>query len=597
MPAYDLKTLKLPRVGGRSARALAATLERSGIGPLIIARLMRDTGVEEFRARQFTEAPTFTPRWPGGGEQAAAGEAARGADELRGLRALAELPYTTAREFAEAYRAGTVSPITVAEAVLFAIEASDSASPPLRALIASSRADVLAQARDSARRFARGVSLGPLDGVPVAVKDEIDQRGYGTTVGTTFLGRIAARSDATVVARLRAAGALLIGKANMHEIGLGVTGVNIGHGTPRNPHDPGRHSGGSSSGPAVAVAAGLCPMAIGADGGGSIRIPASLCGLVGLKPTWGRITEHGAYQLCPSLGHIGPIAASVADAALMYAVIAGPDPADPATLAQPQVRVDGLGGADIRGMVLGVYRPWLEDADAEIVSHCERTIAALVSAGARVREIEIPELEPARVAHAVTIAAEMAEAMAPHREHLPEMGADVRINLALARAFRARDYVHAQRMRTRAMRHLAAALELADVIITPATGIVAPPIRQDALTHGESDVTTLTALMRFVSLTNLTGHPAIAFPAGFTAGGLPIGMQAIGRPWEEHVLLRLARAAERVVERNAPRISYRPLVEAMGRAISPQELLSSSAEHQVVTESGEWYDRRRDHLT
>lgn len=569
-------------------------LERGGIGPLIVRRLMRDIGIADFRALSLDDLPTTAPHWAFEGAPALAGELPCGADELPMLRPLGELPYTTARTYGEAYRAGTVSPVAVAEAVLDVIAVADASKLPLRALIASDRTDILGQARESARRFARGAPLGPLDGVPIAVKDEIDQRPYGTTVGTAFLGRTPVAADATIVARLRAAGALLIGKTNMHEIGLGVTGLNATHGTARNPHDPARHTGGSSSGAAAAVAAGFCPMAVGADGGGSIRIPAALCGLVGLKPTFGRVSGHGAAPLCPTLGHLGPIAASVADAALLYSVIAGPDPRDPQSRAQPAVRVDGLRNADVQGLILGVYRPWFEDAEPEIVAACDRLLEQLVRAGARVREIEIPELEAARVAHAVIIGAEMAEAMAAHREHLGAMGTDVRINLALARALTACDYVHAQRVRTRAMRHVAHALELADVIITPATGVVAPIIRADALRGGESDVRTLSAIMRFASLANLTGHPAIAFPAGATKPGLPIGMQAIGRPWEEHVLLRLARAAERVVERPVPRIGFRPLVEATGRAVSAQEILTASAEHPTVSGSGERYDRRKE---
>ena len=559
---------------------------------MLAAKLLRDAGIDAFRQSRVDDPPTLMPSWPAGDALAEPGATALGFDAAASLRPLGEIPYTTVREYAEAYRSGAVTPLAVAEAVLDAMAASDAATPPLRAFIASRRADVLAEAREATYRYERGAARGPLDGVPIAVKDEVDQRGFGTTLGTAFLGRAAAAADATVVARARAAGAVMIGKTNMHEIGLGVTGLNPHHGVPRNPHDPTRHTGGSSSGSAAAVAAGICPIAIGADGGGSIRIPAALCGVVGLKPTFGRVSEHGAAPLCWSVAHLGPIAASAADAALLYGTIAGPDPADPGSLAQPPVRVDELGGGDITGLVLGIFRPWFEDADTDIVASCDRTVVALVDAGARVREIGIPELEAARLAHAVTISSEIAEAMAPHAAHRVEHGADVRIALALAHAFRARDYVHAQRIRTRAIRNVAHALELADVILTPATGIVAPPVREDALRGGESDITVLSALMRFVSLANLTGHPAIVFPAGVDRQGLPIGLQAIGRPWAEHVLLRLARAAERVVERPAPRIAYRPLVEASGRTVSAQEILSASSEHEAVIESGEW-DRRR----
>jgi Asp-tRNA(Asn)/Glu-tRNA(Gln) amidotransferase A subunit family amidase len=181
---------------------------------------------------------------------------------------------------------------------LDAIAASDAANPPLRAYIAVNREDVLQQAAAATKRFSTGAPLSILDGIPVAVKDELDMVPYPTTAGTAFLGRHPASSDATVVARLRAAGALLIGKANMHEIGMGVTGLNPIYGTPRNPYATHCHTGGSSSGSAAAVAAGLCPLALAADGGGSIRIPAALCGVVGLKPTYGRVSEHGALPPC-----------------------------------------------------------------------------------------------------------------------------------------------------------------------------------------------------------------------------------------------------------------------------------------------------------
>ncbi len=219
--------------------------------------------------------------------------------------------------------------------MLTAIEASDATKPPLRTFIASNPDDVLRQAEAATHRIRNGQALSLLDGVPVAVKDEVDMVPCPTTVGTAFLGPRPAKQDSTVVARMRATGAVLLGKTNMHEIGIGVTGLNLHHGTPRNPYNPDHYTGGSSSGSAAAVAAGLCPVAISADGGGSIRIPSSFCGLVGLKPTFGRISEFGAAPLCWSLAHLGAIAATATDAALAYGVLAGPDPQDANSLHQP----------------------------------------------------------------------------------------------------------------------------------------------------------------------------------------------------------------------------------------------------------------------
>lgn len=470
--------------------------------------------------------------------------------------------FATVQDYARAYRDGKITPEDVAHRVLEAIATSNAAEPPLRAIIAVDREDVLRQARESSQRIKDGQALSVFDGVPVAVKDEVDMLPYPTTVGTAFLGKSPCKEDATVVARMRAAGVLLIGKANMHEIGIGVTGLNPHHGTPRNPYAPDHFTGGSSSGPGAAVAVGLCPVAIGADGGGSIRIPASFCGIVGLKPTFGRISEHGAAPLCWSVAHLGPLAATTTDAALAYAVMAGPDPKDPISLHQPAPTLAGWDHLDLSGLTLGVYWPWFRHATADMVSLCEAMLQKFESMGAGLREIVIPDLEAGRVAHTITIAGEMAQALdRTYAEHHREHGLDVRINLALARAFTTRDYVQAQRVRTRLIANFKRALEQVDVILTPTTALAAPLIPKAALPEGESDLSTLVEIMRFVTPANLAGLPAISFPVGYNDARLPIGMQAISRAWQEGTLLRLALAAERTVERESPQVYYRMLPE------------------------------------
>jgi Asp-tRNA(Asn)/Glu-tRNA(Gln) amidotransferase A subunit family amidase len=560
---YDLESLSLPRLQGASLALVTAILEHAATRPLLVGRFLRDGGISRMRRLAFEEAPTFTPlgafeAFPAprtGPPSPPLGPEldALPAREVRGHAA------ATVADYARAYRSGATTPEQVAARALAALEAADRADPPLRAFVAWSREEILASARTSAARFADGKPLGILDGVPVAVKDEVDQAGYPTTVGTRFLGaRGPAVEDATVVARLRAAGALLLGKTNMHEIGIGVTGLNPNpaHGCARNPHDPGRHTGGSSSGSAAAVAAGLCPLAVGADGGGSIRIPAALCGVVGLKPTFGRVSERGAFPLTWSLGHLGPIAASVADAAIGYAVMAGPDPLDPNTAHQPPVTLDGL-DAGVAGLTLGVFRPWAEHAAPVVVERFTRLLGELERAGARVREVDLPELEAARVAHVVTITSEMATSLdLDYAAHRRDYSLEVRLNLALARTFTSRDYVIAQRVRTRSLAHARRALESCDAIVSPTTAIPAPAIAASALERGESDITTLAELMRFAFHANLTGLPAVSFPAGHDEGGLPIGMQAMGRPHEEHLLLRIAYAAEGLVERRRPRVAF-----------------------------------------
>jgi Asp-tRNA(Asn)/Glu-tRNA(Gln) amidotransferase A subunit family amidase len=362
------------------------------------------------------------------------------------------------------------------------------------------------------------------------------------------------------VARLRGAGALLLGKTNMHEIGIGVTGLNPNHGTTRNPYNTGYFTGGSSSGSATAVAAGFVPVAIGADGGGSIRIPSAFCGVVGLKATFGRVSEHGAFPLDWSVAHIGPIAGTATDTALTYALIAGPDPKDPISLHQPLPTLTGWDNLNLKGLKIGVYRQWFNHADKEIVAACEAMVKHFEGMGSEVREVIIPDLEANRIAHSVTIVSEMLQGVSQtYKAHHHEHGLDARINLALGWHFNAQDYIKSQRIRTRMINHFTSAFKDVDVIITPSTAIAAPEIKKGALPDGESDLSTTIEIMRFAPVTNMTGYPAISFPVGYTQKGLPIGMQVIGRAWEEHQLLRMALAAEQVIERKAPQVHFKIL--------------------------------------
>lgn len=559
--AYDLTSVDMPRMTGPILRLIVALAE-SPLRGLLLPSLFQTCGITCLREQTIDDPPTMRPihhtgtitsepwaipeaQWPRSPAAPAPG-----------------FHFATVHDYAKAYRDGSVTPEDVAHSVLDAIEVSDAAEPPLRAIIAVERDDVLRQAKEATQRIQSGQALSVFDGVPVAVKDEMDMVPYPTTVGTAFLGKSPSTEDATAVARMRAAGALLIGKANMHEIGIGVTGLNPIHGTPRNPYDPHRYTGGSSSGSGAAVAAGLCPVAIGADGGGSIRIPSSFCGVVGLKPTYGRVSEYGAAPLCWSLAHTGPLAATATDATLAYAAMAGPDPQDPTSLHQPMPTLEGWDRLDLSDLTLGIYQPWFRHASASVVSACEEMLEQFEHMGADLREVVIPDLEAGRVAHLATIAAEMSQALsdtytAHHREH----ALDVRLNLALARAFAASDYVQAQQVRTCLIANFDRALEQVDVIVTPTTGLTAPIIPKAALSGGESDLATLTEIMRFVTPANLTGLPAISFPVGYDDAGLPIGMQGIGRAWQEHTLLRLALSAERAVERKSPRVHYRILPE------------------------------------
>jgi len=553
---YDLESVKLPRLSGLLLRLLVRMME-GPLSGLISPSLLRSAGIETLRKQIIDESPTLYPIAPSITK-------ASGSERVPENELPAQYPATgtgfhfnTIHDYARAYREGKTTPSDVARKVLEAIEDSDKKDKPLRAFIAVNREDVLKQAEEATERFKNGKPLSLLDGVPVSIKDQFDMVPYGTTNGTSFMGSSKATEDATVVARLRAAGALLTGKTNMHELGMGITGLNPHHGVARNPYNPGHHTGGSSSGSAAAVAAGLGPVSIGADGGGSIRIPSSFCGLVGLKPTYRRVSEYGDAPLGWSVDHTGPIAVTATDAAITYATIAGPDPKDPMSLNQPAPTLKNLENTDLSDLTLGVYLPWFRHASADTVSACEALLQELVNRGAKTREIVIPDLRAGQVAHTVTIAAEICHAIEHyHARYHRAYGLDLRLNLGMTRKFTVSDYIQSQRVRTRMINDFDSVLKEVDVIITPTTGIPAPPVPEDTLPQGESDLSTLFEIMRFVTPANFTGLPAISFPAGYNNTGLPIGIQVIGRAWQEHTLLRLALVSEKVVERKAPEIYY-----------------------------------------
>ncbi len=546
MCAYELQALKLPKMSGKSLKLFTAFVENPIGRALSIKSLLKNGGIPKLRKTDIPEAPQFLPLVvPSDAEY----------KELQPFQSSIDSPQTyrqTARKISNAITNGDVTVSNIAATTVANIQASDTGLQPLRAFIAINTEDVLDQAEKSQKRYLEGKPLSLLDGVPVAIKDEIDMLPYPTTVGTAFLGKQPACNDSTVVARLRAAGALLVGKANMHEIGINPNGANVNFGVVRNPYQPLNDSGGSSSGSAAAVSAGLVPIAIGADGGGSIRIPAALCGIIGLKATYGRISEYGAAPLCWSVAHLGPLAATVEDTALSYSIIAGPDEQDINTLRQPAVTLKDWNKEDLRGVNLGIYRRWFEHADSEIVDTNLVMLDQMVRMGAHVHEIEIPQLDEMRIAHAVTILAEMALCMRPYRDQRKLQGGAVRLSLVLGEELTASDYIQAQRMRARAMIIFKNLFKDVDVILTPATAKTSRPIPVNGNETGWTDLATDTEMMRFIFPGNLVGMPAISFPIGYDSAGLPIGMQAIGCHWQENLLLRVAFNAERVFSPRIP---------------------------------------------
>lgn len=448
-------------------------------------------------------------------------------------------------EAGEQIRRRALSPVELTRAYLDRIEARN---PEVRCYLTVLAEQALAAASAAERDIASGHHRGPLHGIPVALKDLVMTRGIRTTCGSRILKDWVPDSDATVVVRLAAAGAILLGKLNMHEFAYGPTGVNPHYGTAANPWGKDRMPGGSSSGSGVGVAVGLCAGALGTDTGGSIRIPASLCGIVGLKQTYGLISRAGVVPLAWSLDHIGPMTRTVTDAALMLQALAGRDPADPSTAALPVPDYRRDLERDPRGLRVGVVRDvFFECLDPEVRTTVEAAAQALAGLGVRVEEVRIPRI---RHAGPATFAIITAESMAYHEPYLKtrasEYGADVRARLLNGQFVLATQYLKAQRARHVLRADVDGVLRGVDALLTPTTPIPAPRTdEREATVEGATD-DVRAWLTRCTRPFNLTGHPALSVPCGLTASGLPVGLQLVGRHFEEATLLRLGRAYERV---------------------------------------------------
>ena len=382
---------------------------------------------------------------------------------------------------------------------------------------------------------------GQLASIPIAVKDLFETKDVRTTAGSLFFKDYVPTEDAIAVQKLKDAGAVIMGKTNTHEIALGVTTANPHYGITHNPWDVTRIPGGSSGGSAVAVATGMSLAALGSDTGGSIRIPASLCGVVGLKPTFGRVSTRGVIPLSWNLDHVGPLTRSVKDAALILQVLAGYDAEDPFCVNQPVddylARIeDGIKGLRV---ALAVGR-FIEDADAEVLDAVQQAGKVFEKLGAKVEIVDVSFLRQAALANGLITPADGA---AFHRERLNEapekFGADVRQRLESGRDFTSTEYILARRTQTEMKRRMEIFFEQYALLLLPSTPITAP------LIEGNNAVEQARRLTRFTSPFNLTGLPALSIPCGFSKNGLPIGLQIVSRAWNESGVLRAGAAYER----------------------------------------------------
>ncbi|MBI5950893.1 MAG: Asp-tRNA(Asn)/Glu-tRNA(Gln) amidotransferase subunit GatA [Chloroflexi bacterium] len=385
---------------------------------------------------------------------------------------------------------------------------------------------------------------GALCGIPLAVKDLYDTKGIRTTGGSRFFADNVPSEDAYVVQKIKKAGAQIIGKTNTHEIALGVTNNNPHYGACKNPWDVTRTPGGSSGGSAVAVATGMAMAALGTDTGGSIRIPASLCGVVGLKPTYGRVSLRGILPLSWNLDHAGPITRRVEDAALMLQVIGGYDELDPASVKTlPGDYCSHLKDTMKERRVALATGSFMEEADQEILDAVYEAAQVLTEEGALVNKVNVDFLREGALANALMT---QADGAAYHRERLKQhpdwFGADVRQRLETGAAFTSSEYSLARRKQVEVKRQCELLLNQYDVLILPTTPIAAPVL------EGEDALERARQLTRFTAPFNLTGLPALSVPCGFTNDGLPIGLQIVSRAWNEAGVLHTGYAFQEATD-------------------------------------------------
>ena len=445
-------------------------------------------------------------------------------------------PDVTIDEFGQQLRAHAITARAFTEGCLQRI---DELQPKLNAFIRVMREDALRDADTADRELAAGIDRGPLHGVPVAVKDLIDIKGVPTTAASRVREGHVASADAPVITHLRSAGAVLIGKTNLDEFAFGTTSENSAFGLVRNPIDPARTPGGSSGGSAVAVATGMALAALGTDTGGSIRIPAAACGIVGLKPTIGEISTDAVVPLSRTFDHLGPFARTVGDAWLVYRAL----------LAQSKPRSGEGGSRSANGMRLGIPRGYLTDLlDADVRAGFDEAVAALRGAGAQMTDVAVPH---AATTPAVYIHIHSSEGATYHAKTLDTYGDRytpvVRRRLEVGRYVLAQDYVRAMEGRDVLRREVDAALGDCDALILPTVPIGAPPIGAESLMVNATEEPVRALMLRLTQLFNVTGHPAISMPCGVTSQGLPIGLQMVGHRGQTEALLSAAHGVERVL--------------------------------------------------
>ncbi|UJR82653.1 amidase [Sandaracinus amylolyticus] len=544
-----------PRISGRALRALVRSTDADPVRHVVAALMRRDLKIDGLRA---LPASVRGPM-PLHARPVQARLPPKRASQDLPLPAIDRDHVPTAAHFAALYRSGALDPVELTRRCFDASRALASRTPVMDPFLYRDEARALRDAEASAKRWRAGKPLGPLDGVPVPVKEEVDLDGQGARLGLARPARTDT-VDATAVARLRAAGAIVLGQTVMTEYGMTPLGVSATRVLPRNPHDVRHAAGGSSTGSAVAVALGLAPVALGSDGGGSIRTPASFNGIWGIKPTFGRISRHGD-GFGGTVAHVGPIGASTLDLAHFLQATSGEDPEDVLTHGNPGFVPGFLEGAmkrGVRGLRIGVIDGEIEDAHPEVAKACRDALAALEREGAQIVPVRLPLARWATAIGYLTIGLETLAAMVEERRSSwSELGPDLQLLLRVMGTFAADDYLDAQQLRAGLRRDTAALLREVDVLAMPTCARTAPAASDTDVLESMADTIELDAACRYIFLGNLTGLPAASAPVGRDARGMPIGLQILGDAWDEATVLQVCAHLERTGIASVPRPEVR----------------------------------------
>jgi aspartyl-tRNA(Asn)/glutamyl-tRNA(Gln) amidotransferase subunit A len=538
-----------PRLTGRALRAVVRATEADPVRLLLGSLLRKDLGLDAARALpQSARGPQPLSARP---------EQARRAHP----RATLDLPLPSAlprglgaSAVVARFQGGAITPLAVTERAIAAVKQLAARSPQMSPMLFVDEERALRDAAASAERYRARQTLGPLDGVLVPVKEEVDLDGRGATLGLKRKPRSDAR-DATVVRWLREAGAIVLGHTMMTENGMSPLGVSVQRILPRNACDPRHAAGGSSTGSAVAVATGLCPVSLGSDGGGSIRLPASFNGLFGIKPTFGRISRAGD-GFGGTMAHLGPIGATTYDLAVFLEAASGEDKDDELTTGNPGFDAGWLASTlrrGVRGLRIGVLEDEIDAAEPAVAAACRDALRSLEAEGAKLVSVQIPLAAHATAIGFLTIGIETYASMLDERRSgWDDVGVDLQLFCRTMSTMSSDDYLDAQRLRAGLRREVASALREVDALALPTSVRGAPEVSDADMLEGMTDTTALQGASRFVYIGNLCGLPAGTAPVGRDARGMPVGLQIVCDAWDEATVLQILAHLERIEAARVP---------------------------------------------